>query len=140
MRKREVAQNFLNPKKRRHNHVELLALMVNRNSDNQLIITTHSPYVLTIFNNLLFANRVVNKNPSAETEVSEIIQRKYHINANDFAAYSLGNQSIQNTYCEPIFSTEKGTIRQNYLDTVSEILGGDFNALYQIHAKAFARK
>ncbi|MFN7218169.1 AAA family ATPase [Microcystis sp.] len=33
--------------------IELLAIMVNRNEDNQLIITTHSPYILSVFNNLL---------------------------------------------------------------------------------------
>jgi predicted ATP-dependent endonuclease of OLD family len=35
--------------------IELLVLMMNQNIDNQLIITTHSPYILTVFNNLLFA-------------------------------------------------------------------------------------
>ena len=120
--------------------IELLALMISQNVDNQLIITTHSPYVLTAFNNLLFAKRVIDKNPSVEKKVNEVIPEKYHINASDFAAYSLGNSAIQDKYCEPIFSIEKGIIQQNYLDTVSEILGKDFNALYQIHAEKFARK
>jgi predicted ATPase len=122
--------------------IELLALMVNQNDDNQLIITTHSPYVLTVFNNLLFANRVVEKNPSTESEVAQIIPQDSWLSAKDFSAYSLGNQSVnQDTnYCEPIFNQEKGTIQQNYLDTVSELLGGDFQALYSIHAKTFKRK
>jgi len=122
--------------------IELLALMVNQNDDSQLIITTHSPYVLTVFNNLLFANRVVEKNPSTESEVAQIIPQDSWLSAKDFSAYSLGNQSVsQDTkYCEPIFNQEKGTIQQNYLDTVSEILGGDFQALYSIHAKTFKRK
>ncbi|MEA5528469.1 AAA family ATPase [Dolichospermum sp. UHCC 0684] len=122
--------------------IELLALMVNHNDDNQLIITTHSPYVLTVFNNLLFANRVVEKNPSTESEVAQIIPQDSWLSAKDFSAYSLANQSVsQDTrYCEPIFNQEKGTIQQNYLDTVSEILGGDFQALYSIHAKTFKRK
>ncbi|WP_071190860.1 AAA family ATPase [Trichormus sp. NMC-1] len=122
--------------------IELLALMVNQNDDNQLIITTHSPYVLTVFNNLLFANRVVEKNPSAESEVTEIIHKDCWLNARDFSAYSLGNQSVSETTnsCESIFNTKKGTIKQNYLDTVSEILGGDFQALYSIHARTFARR
>ena len=119
--------------------IELLALMVNHNNDNQLIITTHSPYVLTVFNNLLFANRVVEKNPSTESEVAQIIPQDSWLSAKDFSAYSLGNQSVSH-YCEPIFNQEKGTIQQNYLDTVSEILGGDFQALYSIHAKTFKRK
>ena len=122
--------------------IELLALMVNHNDNNQLIITTHSPYVLTVFNNLLFANRVVEKNPSAVSEVTEIIPKDSWLKANDFSAYSLGNQSVSEdtNYCESIFNQEKGTIQQNYLDTVSEILGGDFQALYSIHAKTFKRK
>ena len=122
--------------------IELLALMVNQNDDNQLIITTHSPYVLTVFNNLLFANRVVEKNPSTESEVAQIIPQDSWLSAKDFSAYSLGNQSVgeDTNYCEPIFNQEKGTIQQNYLDTVSEILGGDFQALYSIHAKTFKRK
>lgn len=121
--------------------IELLSLMVNQNEDNQLIITTHSPYVLTVFNNLLFAKRVVEKNPYAETEVAEIIGKDYWLSATDFSAYSLSNSALGiDNYCESIFSEEKGTIRQNFLDTVSEMLGGDFNALYQIHAKTFARK
>ncbi len=122
--------------------IELLALMVNQNDDNQLIITTHSPYVLTVFNNLLFANRVVEKNPSTELEVAQIIPQDSWLSAKDFSAYSLGNQSVsqETNYCEPIFNQEKGTIQQNYLDTVSELLGGDFQALYSIHAKTFKRK
>ncbi|MFN9617941.1 MAG: AAA family ATPase, partial [Dolichospermum sp.] len=105
--------------------IELLALMVNHNDDNQLIITTHSPYVLTVFNNLLFANRVVEKNPSTQSEVAQIIPQDSWLSAKDFSAYSLGNQSVSEDtrYCEPIFNQEKGTIQQNYLDTVSEILG-----------------
>jgi len=122
--------------------IELLALMVNQNDDSQLIITTHSPYVLTVFNNLLFANRVVEKNPSTESEVAQIIPQDSWLSAKDFSAYSLGNQSVSEdtSYCESIFNQEKGTIQQNYLDTVSEILGGDFQALYSIHAKTFKRK
>lgn len=121
--------------------IELLSLMANQNADNQLIITTHSPYVLTVFNNLLFAKRVAEKNPFAEAEVAEIIGKDYWLDAQDFSAYSLRNEDLGiENYCESIFNEEKGTIGQNFLDTVSEMLGEDFNALYQIHAKTFARK
>ncbi len=124
------------------NLIELLALMVNQNDENQLIITTHSPYILTVFNNLLFAQRVVDKNPSAEAEVAELIPKEFWLKAKDFSAYSLGNHFMdkESDYCESIFDLEMGTIEQNYLDEVSEILGGDFNTLYSIHARTFRRK
>ncbi|MCY7331634.1 MAG: ATP-binding protein [Pseudanabaena sp. CAN_BIN31] len=116
------------------NLVELLALMVNQNDENQLIITTHSPYILTVFNNLLFAQRVIDKNPSVEPEVSEIIPKEFWLDPEEFSAYSLGNSSIEEEpeYCESIFNQKTGVIKQNYLDAVSEMLGGDFNALYSI--------
>ena len=122
--------------------IELLALVVNQNDDNQLIITTHSPYILTVFNNLLFSQRVVDKNPSAEAEVAELIPKEFWLKAKDFSAYSLGNSSIEEEpeYCESIFNQQTGAIKQNYLDAVSEMLGGDFNALYRIHGKTFRRK
>jgi predicted ATP-dependent endonuclease of OLD family len=122
--------------------IELLALMVNQDDDNQLIITTHSPYMLTVFNNLLFAQRVVDKNPSAEAEVAELIPKEFWLKAKDFSAYSLGNASIHEEpeYCESIFNNQTGAIQQNYLDAVSEMLGGDFNYLYSLYAKTFRRK
>ena len=116
--------------------------MVNQNHDNQLIITTHSPYILSVFNNLLFAQRVVDKNLSADAEVAELIPKEFWLKAEDFSAYSLGNHFMDKEadYCESIFDLEMGTIDQNYLDEVSEMLGEDFNALYSIHARTFRRR
>jgi predicted ATPase len=124
------------------NLVELLALMVNQKNDNQLIITTHSPYILTVFNNLLFAQRVVDKNSSVEAEVEKIVPKQFWLNPNEFSAYSLGNSSIEEEpeYCESIFNQQTGAIKQNYLDAVSEMLGGDFNALYSIYTKSSRRR
>jgi predicted ATPase len=118
--------------------VELFALMVNQDIDNQLIITTHSPYILAAFNNLLFAKRVIEKNPNAEGEVSKIVAPEFRLDANEFAAYSL-SYSVKDEYCTSIMS-DRGLISENYLDTVSDILSEDFEVLYDIHSKTYARK
>jgi predicted ATP-dependent endonuclease of OLD family len=118
--------------------VELFALMVNQDIDNQLIITTHSPYILAAFNNLLFAKRVIEKNPNAEKEVSEIVAPEFRLDSNEFAAYSLSH-SEDYDYCTSIMS-DRGLISENYLDTVSDILSEDFEVLYDIHSKTYARK
>jgi hypothetical protein len=123
--------------------VELLALMVNYQPENQLIITTHSPYILTVFNHLLFSSRVVAKNPAAEEEVREIVDKDCWLDPNEFSAYSLGNESFPEdnaAYCESIFDSEQGMLQENYLDTVSEMLGWEFNSLYRIHGKTFKQK
>jgi predicted ATPase len=123
------------------NLVELFALLSNHQPDNQVIITTHSPYILTAFNNLLFANRVIVKNIEVQKEVSEIIPEVFHLKYDEFSAYSLGNSfGDEGKYYKNIGDDESGLINQNYLDTVSEILGADFQKLYKIHAKSFTRK
>ena len=95
--------------------------------------------MLSVFNNLLFATRVILKNPDLESEVAEVVPKKYRINADDFAAYSLGN-SREAVYCQSIISNPTQLIDQNYLDEVSEMLGGDFNTLYSLHSNTFARR
>ena len=118
--------------------IELLALMVNQNAENSLIVTTHSPYILSSFNNLLFASRVVEKNADAESEVAKIVDIDFRLKAADFAAYTLRN--TEGGFVSESIMSEKGVIKQNYLDTASEMLGYEFNNLYSIHAKTFARK
>lgn len=118
--------------------IELLALMVNKNEDSRLIITTHSPYILSTFNNLLFASRVVEKNPDAENAVSEVVDIDFRLKASDFAAYTL--RFTEGGFVSESIMSDKGVIKQNYLDTVSDMLSYEFNHLMTIHAKTFARK
>ena len=111
--------------------IELLVQMAKNTESNQLIITTHSPYVLTVFNNLLLAQRVVDKNPDSEAEVSKITGKEAWLKADDFSAYVLERNNNQ-IIAKSIVDDETGMIEQNYLDTVSELLGNEFNALYGI--------
>ena len=119
--------------------VELLVQMANHNDNNQLIITTHSPYVLTVLNNLLFARRVVDKNGSVEEEVAKIVDKESRMKSSDFSAYVLTNDNGE-VASKSIIDQATGMITQNYLDTVSEILANEYNALYTIHAKSFQRQ
>jgi len=121
------------------NLIELMATVVN-SSESQIIITTHSPYILSVFNNLLYATKVAKLNKSKQKEVNEIIPEFAQLNPNEFRAYSLKNKSktyIDDDlrYCEPIFDKETGMIAQNYLDDVSEELGDDFDRLYNIRTQ-----
>ena len=120
--------------------IELLALLLNSNNNNELILTTHSPYVLSVLNNLLFADRVISKNGNSQAEVNDVIPNYGHLKADDFAAYAVGDSFIKREdYCVSIVNQETGMIDQSYLDVVSELLSQDFDKLYRIHAKSFAR-
>ena len=112
--------------------IELIAIVLSQ-SNSQVIMTTHSPYVLSIMNNLLFAERVKSKNPQAIQEIREIIPEPCWLNPDTTNVYFLRNGNA-----ESVFDESTGLIGQNYLDEISEYLSEDFEKLYAIHARAFA--
>lgn len=127
----EEPEAHLYPKAQKY-LIETLAIMLNH-TNSQVIMTTHSPYVLSVVNNLLFANRVATKNPSASTEIEEILPRSTWLEPEAVNAYFLRNGG-----CESIIDPSTGLIDQNVLDEISEELGADFQELYHIHSRAFA--
>lgn len=91
---------------------------------NQLIVTTHSPYILTSLNNLMYAFSVGKLHYD---EVSKVIEKKYWVNPDDVSAYML----LPNGKCEGVLDSE-GLIKAEKIDSVSAILNKDFNAIMDI--------
>ena len=100
--------------------------------DTSWVITTHSPYILTAFNNLIQAWRVGNK-PGKHDEVAAVIPEQYWIDEKDFKAYAIHDGKLR-----PIFEVEtegkegSGLIDGDYLDSVSDNLGSQFDKLLDI--------
>ncbi len=111
--------------------IEMVALMLN-NSNSQVVITTHSPYILSIFNNLLFAVRVFSRNKSLSARINPIIPEACWLNPDEFSVYFL-----KDGCCKSIFDAQTGLIGQNYLDEISEALGDEFDALYTLYKNTF---
>ena len=111
--------------------LEIIALMINA-TKSQVVITTHSPYMLSIFNNLLFASKVVTTNATVKENVSEVIDESVWIDASKCQAYALKGGK-----CHSIVDAETGLIGENYLDEISEELGASFDELYHIHKRTF---
>lgn len=93
-------------------------------SKNSISLTTHSPYILTSLNNLMYAYNVGQKN---KEEVSKIIEEKYWVNPNDVSAYML----LSNGTAESIIDSE-GLIRASKIDGISGILNKEFNDIMNI--------
>lgn len=95
-------------------------------------ITTHSPYILTAFNTLIEAWRVGNK-PGKHDKVAALIPEKFWIDEKDFKAYAMHDGTLR-----PIFKVEtegeegSGLIEGDYLDSVSDELGSQFDQLLDI--------
>jgi len=95
--------------------------------DFSWIITTHSPYILSSFNNLLEAWQVAATKPDARDEVLKLIEQRYWVRPSDFKAYCIHDGNL-----EPIMDEETGLINGNYLDGVSDEIGSQFDELLRI--------
>jgi hypothetical protein len=114
--------------KKQYEIVQYFAEMVNNESLKPAIsITTHSPYILSSFNNLLEAWQVVATKPDAKGEVAKLIDERYWIKPSDFKAYCIHDGKL-----ESIMDEETGLISGNYLDSVSDTIGGEFDELLRL--------
>ena len=113
--------------------VELLKLILAmvKNDNHILTITTHSPYLLSALNNLLFAGTLVEKyGNEIQESINRILPEACLLKPGDCAVYSLGeNINKEGVYCRPLLDEETGMIDYNSLDGISDRLGEDFAAL-----------
>jgi hypothetical protein len=114
--------------------VRIFARMSNEAAlDAYWVITTHSPYILTSFNNLIEAGQAARSNPKLHDEIAKIVPEQYWIKEGDFKAYAIDDGRLKSIL------NESGFIEGNYLDQVSEVIGNEFDALLRLeydHTKA----
>jgi predicted ATPase len=108
--------------------VQLLARTYNNKHSNfQIVVTTHSPYILSAFNNLVQAGRLTELKPEESQRISEIIPSEEQLKPNVLAAYSLNDGKA-----ESIIDEETGLISQTILDNVSNDIAIEFGKLLDI--------
>lgn len=69
--------------------VQLIAMLANRNPDNQIIIPTHTSYILREVTNMMTAGKVVKEHPDLEEEVGQILKPYYWLDFKSVSAYEL---------------------------------------------------
>ena len=111
--------------------------MQNDRKDN-LIITTHSPYLLYALNNCILANVVKEKMP--HNKLDRIGCSGITLDPKDVSVYELEDGTFrpieQNTDTgEYTIQDNSGLIRQNFFDRVMGGIMDDFNSLLQYRYK-----
>lgn len=102
--------------------VKYIAASFNSQSENVFVVTTHSPYVMASFNNLIEAHHVVSR--LGNSVWSNGINQDTAIDPTRLAAYSLHDGLVSN-----IFDDEVELISAEALDSVSCQIESDFNQL-----------
>jgi hypothetical protein len=114
--------------KKQYEIVQYFAEIVNDESLKPAIsITTHSPYILTAFNNLIEAGQVARAKPELKDEVAKLIPEHFWIKEGDFKAYA-----IEDGILTSIVAEDTGLVSANYLDQVSETIGVEFDELLRL--------
>ncbi len=110
------------------NIVQLLTRTFNSKSTPfQIIVTTHSPYILSAFNNLLEAGKIIKEQPKREKDVQKVIPKEEIIFPKNLIAYSVNKGKIKS-----LMDKETKLISNNILDAVSDEIAIDFGKLLDI--------
>ncbi|UUZ87224.1 ATP-binding protein [Paenibacillus sp. P26] len=104
--------------------LKIISLLINSN-DNQCIVTTHSPYILSSLNNLLYGYYLA-KEHGQTAYVEELYTQDILVNPNNLNALFITRQ-----YVTSIYDDETKLLSGSLLDEVSEINNGYYNQLFR---------
>ena len=105
-------------------------------SKNSLVVTTHSPYILSVFDNLIYAKDVYDRADDKRKEkVTALVNADAMINFDDITAYSFDDNGIV-TYINDAETRSTGAYA---LDTASNETANVFNELLAIDRSAEGR-
>ena len=104
--------------------IQLLVLMLNNSPSNNLILTTHSPYTLTIINNLIYAAKVGENHAE---KVRSVIEKSLWLPSERVAAYRIMNGCAEN-----IMDDEIHEIKAELIDEVSRVISDQYNKMLDV--------
>lgn len=109
--------------------VQLLARTFNTGNDQkfQIFVTTHSPYIISSFNNLMFAGNIANQHTDKKNKISKIVNLSEQLESDLFKVYSL-----KNSHKVDLMNNENQIISQSILDSVSNEIAVEFDKLLDI--------
>ncbi|OCX42303.1 hypothetical protein A7X81_03695 [Campylobacter ornithocola] len=101
-----------------------------RNAKNKpnIMFSTHSPYILTSLNNILYASMVEQKlQNNKKDDIYKIIDKKNIIDYKDLAVYKIEDGKV-----ESIMDKETNLIDAEYIDTVSDKIMDDYYKIAEL--------
>jgi hypothetical protein len=109
--------------------VELIAVTFNQSKNNlQFVVTTHSPYVLTALNNLLQAGSLYETLDGDSLESLQTVMPQFKsLEPKDISAYAFMAGG-----CSTIIEPQTGLIDASIIDSVSDTIAIEFDALIGI--------
>lgn len=98
-----------------------------RNTSSQYVITTHSPYILSALNNLMYGGKIAREDSTAKGKVTKIFGEAVLIDPIYVRAYMMSDGSVKG-----IIDSETELVKATILDNVSGDLAQEFETLVDI--------
>ena len=105
--------------------VNTIVKMVNE-MNHTLFITTHSPYILTSLNNLIYAGEIGKKH---HKEIAKVIPKHLWIKKNYVSAWKINADTYM---LENLLADDLNILKAEELDDISEIINNQFSELFEI--------
>lgn len=115
--------------------VAMLSLLANSSDYSTVVITTHSPYVLTTANQLLLAGKILLADPNSAEHIAPIVNPLYALFPDRFDAYALMD-APGGTESQSLVDPDTGLVDANYLDSASQQVSSQFLSLLEIYRNA----
>jgi hypothetical protein len=103
------------------------AKLNSKRGETQFLITTHSPYILSAINNLMYAGKIANETTSKLKDIRGVIGDTEVIDPAHVTAYLMQENSVRS-----IIDPSTGLIEGTLLDEVSGELAREFGKLMDI--------
>lgn len=100
---------------------------LNGNSDNSVVITTHSPYILTAINNLIQAGNIIETDVNKTAQVHQALGVNTSLQYKDIYAWALEEGRLKS-----MNDDEFQLISAAAIDNASDIINKDFETLLEI--------
>lgn len=107
--------------------LELIAF-VHNSLNCDCVITTHSPYVLSVINNFTYAHALGTK---LEGIVSDIVPKDLWISSRNLGGYFVSNGGV-----ESLIDSDVNMLRVELVDSASEKINEEYDALWQLEQEA----
>jgi energy-coupling factor transporter ATP-binding protein EcfA2 len=114
--------------------VKAISVFSNAKVGTQVILTTHSPYILTALNNGLFAAETVDKYPQARAEMEAIMPAECWLKIEKVGAFYVNEGRVQSIVAS------SNLIGENELDASSDMIMDDFDAIMDLYKKYQPKK
>ncbi len=102
-------------------------------SKSQCLVTTHSPYILSALNNLMYGGKIVRDFPNKSTQVASLLDESALIDPAAVRAYYISDGKA-----ESIIDAESGLIEESQFDSISGEFSEEFEALIDIEFEKIA--